>query len=367
MDEKNDEGEENSRDEHFEYKDVKLASDLPRRHITTWSEKLSRIASSIPYDADGFVHTFNLYSNANDIRTFFMKYGFVAIQVLDKEACSYLMGDLYSNIEHWGNRFDRRDISTWDFWPEGCNKNFGICTPNSVFTDGALMLRQDPRLYQCFASLFGDNRQLMVNHCRYTFMRPTMLPGGKGEKWKSPSNLHIDMDPWRFQEEKSKRLPILAYDRPTDFVSENHRIIKNMGELHCQSVTNFLDNREEDGGFHCVPGFHKYFSTWLEVQENNQERGMGQYRFDRSHWFYSLSRRIPVRAGVATFWDQRVAHGSRPNNSCRARAVMMCKMFPKTYLPREQRRFRRKVLRKHIEGFRTRGLLTEHGKRVFDV
>ena len=30
------------------------------------------------------------------------------------------------------------------------------------------------------------------------------------------------------------------------------------GETHIQGLINLADNREDDGGFHCVPGCHKY-------------------------------------------------------------------------------------------------------------
>ena len=43
-------------------------------------------------------------------------------------------------------------------------------------------------------------------------------------------------------------------------------------QLNVQGLVNLADNREEDGGFQIVPGFHKVFSEWTERTRNRLGR-----------------------------------------------------------------------------------------------
>jgi len=47
-----------------------------------------------------------------------------------------------------------------------------------------------------------------------------------------------------------------------NFIYEN-----NQEGMCLQSVLNLLDNKEEDGGYICVPGFHNHFDAYFDAQK----------------------------------------------------------------------------------------------------
>ncbi|XP_065189658.1 putative phytanoyl-CoA dioxygenase [Sycon ciliatum] len=78
---------------------------------------------------------------------------------------------------------------------------------------------------------------------------------------------------------------------------------------------------------------------------------------------YKQPQRVPMRAGSLLIWDQRVAHGSRPNNSTRARYVQFVKMFPSINLRSERAKNRGQLIKDKVE---LAGVdLTDLGKKLF--
>ncbi|XP_065197955.1 uncharacterized protein LOC135829475 [Sycon ciliatum] len=64
---------------------------------------------------------------------------------------------------------------------------------------------------------------------------------------------------------------------------------------------------------------------------------------------YKQPQRVPMRAGSLLIWDQRVAHGSRPNNSTRARYVQFVKMFQSINLRSERAKNRGQLIKNKVE------------------
>ena len=106
-----------------------------------------------------------------------------------------------------------------------------------------------------------------------------------------------------------------------------------VGELHVQGLVNLADNREEDGGFWLLPGFHKYLTQWAA-----DNRDLINIYGLHNHFIMIVKHRIPElyaaachissRAGSAILWDQRTMHGSRANRSRYPRYAQFFKMFP---------------------------------------
>ena len=82
-------------------------------------------------------------------------------------------------------------------------------------------------------------------------------------------------------------------------------------------VLNLHDNRDEDGGFQCVPGFHLNFEEYFKSIKRDDESQA--YNFKPRDIPYKQAVRISMRAGSMVVWDQRMAHGSKPNASSRFR------------------------------------------------
>ena len=65
----------------------------------------------------------------------------------------------------------------------------------------------------------------------------------------------------------------LNYDSDDDWIEENNETgCAAVGELHVQGQVNLADNREADGGFWLVPGFHKYLAEWAKKTQHLVER-----------------------------------------------------------------------------------------------
>jgi hypothetical protein len=116
------------------------------------------------------------------------------------------------------------------------------------------------------------------------------------------------------------------------------------------AVINLLDNREIDGGFHCAPGFPSVFDDWRAEHKWQNAKEVGSYNFninDKNDMKYLgkfPSTRISAAAGTLIIWNQKMPHGSRPNESDRPRCAQFVKVFPRLLFTKSRLECRRKVL-----------------------
>jgi hypothetical protein len=178
---------------------------------------------------------------------------------------------------------------------------------------------------------FDPNRGFMYVD-RVGFRLPTVLAEklGNSETTKKSKPLqrsltpHLDCCPDTFfSEDKAKWRPIQCF----------------------VSLTTNLD--QNTGGFEAAPGFHRDFEEWaasrppsiISKKFNGVLRGtavpapcLGEYTHIRPREDASIMTRmkhIPVTAGSAVFWDNRIPHGnSYRNDSDLARAVVYCSFLP---------------------------------------
>jgi ectoine hydroxylase-related dioxygenase (phytanoyl-CoA dioxygenase family) len=250
---------------------------------------------------------------------------------------------------------------------------FRVLTSGPVFMPQFVRNRVNPRLLQLFSMLFqrfSKTKQFMVTHDSGCFY-PATLPIINGceepkPELKTPDDYpHLDMHPDGYKEPngvtvKQKR-DGLTYDQASDFMTENNLICESDG-LQLAAVLNLLPNREQDGGFMCLPGFHKLtFDSW--IAEHQKEKGSGSakkvevglYHFDKNKKSDAKSvgvhewRRVPAPSGAAIVWDQRLAHGSRSNASNRPRCAQFVKAIPFTTFTKERAQRRAKALQKFIQ------------------
>ncbi|CAF1568674.1 unnamed protein product [Rotaria magnacalcarata] len=338
----------------------------------------------IPKDSDGFVKSFTLScyncSKASEARAFFEEYGFVVISnVFTPEQCNDTISDIWNVIESLVVQPVRNDKQLWtqELWSKTGILDEGIVGWESLWTRQILFNRQTPALHTAFASVLGTEN-LLVSHDRYGMFRPTK----EHPERATATNLHLDMNPWLYidKEDNSEQLEVpgeLNYDSDDDWITENNEPgCSKVGELHVQGLVNLADNREEDGGFWLVPGFHKYLTQWAD-NHRHLRRFYGHYdqfiMIDRQYIpkLYDAACHISSRAGSAILWDQRAIHGSRPNRSQSPRYAQFIKMFPADHsaMTLERAEKRRNVI---IEKLQTVNInpeadLSSLGRRLFGL
>ncbi|KAH8054646.1 sulfurtransferase [Aureococcus anophagefferens] len=111
--------------------------------------------------------------------------------------------------------------------------------------------------------------------------------------------------------------------------------------------------RADEGGFECAPGFHAAFADYYADRRARASKGLpcvGDYVALSPGDDAAAMRRVahvPVPAGAALFWDQRVPHGNaRSNRKAEPRAVVYGGFLPRgvpindAYAAEQRRRLR---------------------------
>ena len=168
--------------------------------------------------------------------------------------------------------------------------------------------RQHPRLYQAFRELWNEEK-LWVS-----LDRANMKPPVRADKpdWDHPGMIHWDADTSR------RPLP--------------NRV---------QGVLYLTDTDENQGGFQCVPGFHRSFEEWVETQPEDRD--------PRRPDLEGLEvEKIPGKAGDLLIWHNMLAHGNGRNTANRPRLAQYITMNPCGDHPSEE------AAQARIESWRTR-------------
>jgi len=212
-----------------------------------------------------------------------------------------------------------------------------------------------------------------VNHDRCCLFRPTKnvitgpdsppvdMPG-----WSTNANLHLDMNPWDWMGDGEKNRAALAelrYDRLNNFIFENNQP-SHVDGTQLQGVLNLADNRVEDGGFICAPGFPKYFDRYFRELKPNSN---ASFNFKPKDQVTGLGIRIAMRAGSMVVWDQKMAHGSLPNRSDRFRSAQFIKLFPRRTVSPERGMARAATLWEQIKNCGFEGEVTPLGRMLFGL
>jgi hypothetical protein len=321
------------------------SSSLPKPseiHLSAGNDETFQPAP-LPVDSDGFIIGFNV-EQQEEILAFFEKHGVVVVlNVLTDEQCQRSVDEVWLFMKEICNQNIERDKpETWSSgWPSF--SQFGILSNERWLYPQACDNRQNPNIYQVFRTLLGDN-ELITNITRAGLMRPTknvFFPSiNKTEdrdEWKTVSEwLHLDMNPltgrattYGFEAvaeghfDKTQN-PLEAQNKPTN----NGMRIRKL-----QGILALVDCREDDGGFHAVPGFQHFIQTWTK---QNQELcletdGGGDpttVQIPENDPIRQHIQRMPIRKGSLLIWDSRLPHGNFPNNSNSMRIVQYLHMAP---------------------------------------
>lgn len=100
-----------------------------------------------------------------------------------------------------------------------------------------------------------------------------------------------------------------------------------------QGVLYLTDTTEDQGGFQCVPGFHKRFGEWVKSQPADRD----PRRPDLSGL---RVKPIAGKAGDLIIWDALLPHGNGRNRSTQPRLAQYITMYPAREQNEEERRLR---------------------------
>lgn len=156
--------------------------------------------------------------------------------------------------------------------------------------------RQHPRVHQAFAQIW-DNEKLWVS-----LDRANMKPPARDDRpeWCNTGMIHWDTD---------------TSKQPVPF--------------GVQGVLYLTDTAEDQGGFQCVPGFHRSFDEWVKTQPAD--------RNPRHPDLEGLEvKRIAGKAGDLLIWHRLLAHGNGHNTSERPRLAQYITMSPAPEDPGEK-------------------------------
>ena len=294
--------------------------------------------------------------------------------ILSKDEAAASRTQLWDFMERQHPQLKRDDPRTWDdHWPQ--LKHLGILGNDVCLSPQFCENRQNERLHRCvmrsqrwprqrialdsvamhaarlgcacraFSAVLGTKR-LLVNVGRASAMRPTKsVAWGDAvvdkPEWKTLTGwVHWDMNPWTGE--------------TTAFSYESRDFRKNRGYTadKVQGVLTLVDCGPRDGGFHCVPGFHRHIRGWACHNRANfnphahgttiQVRwglGSGACRgYCLSYTGYingqvpeedpmkADAQPVPARAGCIIIWSSALPHGTFPNDSDRGRMVQYIKM-----------------------------------------
>lgn len=297
---------------------------------------------------------------------FFYTFGFVVYRdVLTQDESDNSVNDILNGIEA-SSCYRRDDPDSWCHFP---GNHFSWTSSKPIFSEVLLQNRAHDRVHRAFAALLGED-DLLCNHDRVSYMRPTTGQDGKDE-YASTDFLHLDMNPWKCMQQGGVVGKTIPYKRIRDFFGENNAVFTADG-LQLQGVLNLSDNREEDGGFQCVPGFARIFEQvfkGLPEDAFDPHRGVDS-RFGPSDnevlvEIHRLAVRVPMRSGSLVLWDQRTPHGAQRNRSDKPRAAQLLKLFPRRLISEETLKLRAQLLDREFQANRIACEL--RSRRVFGL
>ena len=193
--------------------------------------------------------------------------------------------------------------------------------------------RQYPRVHEAFSEIYGTEK-LWVSLDRVN-MNPPARPG-----WEHQGFIHWDFD---------------STERPIP--------------LRVQGVLCLTDTSEDQGGFQCVPGFHRQLEEWAETQPTDRDP-------NRPDLTGLTIKPIAAKAGDLIIWHVALLHGNGRNMTDRPRLAQYITMVPAEEDNEELRQIRIERWRGHSTPGDPRRLeekydrapeLTDLGKRLLGL
>mmetsp|Transcript_19901 Transcript_19901/g.42448 ORF Transcript_19901/g.42448 Transcript_19901/m.42448 type:complete len:458 (+) Transcript_19901:73-1446(+) len=287
------------------------------------------------------------------VRACFQRHGVVGVTgVLDSGECGRLISEGLEPFLPAGCQVD--DVTTHGLADRALNR-YGVYSDPSrhgvLFNPAILAARLHPNVIAAYSAVYGCS-DVYACHDRAAWMRPAL----HNKQWDTPfvwPGLHFDVNLRGFfegtREEVDDYLSARDYE-DGGFVGENNAKHVSMGPT-VQGVLSLLDNVDEDGGFHCVPGmFGQSLQAWAQAHPGLPEKeANGRYdlkSFGPDAELGAQAIRVPCPAGTLLLFDATLPHGTRPNASNRSRVILFLRYISQNALPGTAWRRRNAALRR---------------------
>ncbi|MEX0886785.1 MAG: phytanoyl-CoA dioxygenase family protein [Phycisphaeraceae bacterium] len=217
--------------------------------------------------------------------TFFEDNGYVLLrQAVPPENIDPAIDAIFEFLE-----MDRHDRSDWYRDPLSTMGMIEMYHHQAMWNN-----RQSPRIYAAFTQLWGTPK-LWVNLDRMSFKPPH---NDKDTRWNHKGFLHIDAQ--------------MDEPRPLRF--------------GLQGVLALADTTPEQGGFHCLPGWHKpeKQEQWAELVKDEERPS---FYADDIPWHLGVTP-VEMNAGDMVIWHRALPHGNGLNRTDRPRIAQYINMRP---------------------------------------
>lgn len=296
----------------------------------------SQLENEMIYDDkhEQFTKAF-VINETKEMNMFFREHGFVIIKnILSIDECDRTEKEIMELM-----KFNKKRPSTYKKWISSGKENEGLVCRKPLFTNQTINNRQNENVYNVFSGLL-NSADIQVSHESCYFLRPTKHIKFENNQiksvreWKTKKIIRMDVDVDKCYAEPNNLASILknlSYMNLMNFMCEPYIFSFSVTPLNIEGLINITNNRESDGGFSCVPGFHKYFDEWynhcseLFNRKNNSyvsnlipkmdNTKYKKYVFDENDPIKNRLVKINMKSGSLLIWDQRLPYCIEPNNS----------------------------------------------------
>ncbi|KAF2328629.1 phytanoyl-CoA dioxygenase family protein [Flavobacterium ginsenosidimutans] len=231
--------------------------------------------------------------------------------------------DIASEIEDLTeNVLSEQDL---DFWKENgylVVKN-AISKEDCEATQKAIWeyLNMDPNEKESWYKRHEEQKGLMLNFSDHeTLNRNRFSPKVKKayEQLYGTTNIYKTIDKVSFNPPETENFTFLGSPLHWDMSLKKPLVFDLQGLLY------LTDCEENDGAFHCVPGFHNQINQWLdelEPHENPREKAIQTLK----------AKPIIGNAGDFIIWHNALPHCATPNKGENPRMVQYLTYLPNDY------------------------------------
>mmetsp|Transcript_735 Transcript_735/g.1074 ORF Transcript_735/g.1074 Transcript_735/m.1074 type:complete len:328 (+) Transcript_735:93-1076(+) len=283
-----------------------------------------------PKDDEGKVQSFEPQDTKNWM-AFYEKYGFVVIRnIAPEEMIDGLDDEMIRRSGYFYGADLINDPESVDWasvYGSAYNMGKGFF---SIASNGpvACKIRQLPHFLKIFSLVLGRS-DIYTKMDRFGLMRPTK-----------------DHPEW------ATEVGFVHWD-------QNPTLEPNYSRV--QAIVTLTDHTMTSGGFHCIPGSHKWMKSYGEKMATSLDGPLVKCKGEclrQNHLF-----RIPARKGSLILWDSRTAHGNWPNQgSSEWRKVWYVTFYPRPDDPKLRKRIEFRSRRLPHE---TQDILTVEGRQIF--
>lgn len=182
-------------------------------------------------------------------------------------------------------------------------------------------LKMDPNKKESWYSRHEDQKGLMLNFSDHeTLNRNRFSPKVKKayEQLYKTTNIYKTIDKVSFNPPETDNFTFLGSPLHWDMS------LKKPLTFGLQGLLYLTDCGENDGAFHCVPGFHNQINKWLdelESDENPREKALQTLQ----------AKPIMGNAGDFIIWQNTLPHCAAPNKGENPRMVQYLTYLPNDY------------------------------------